>query len=806
VNGLATGEASILFLERASPRYEVAIIALFAVGFAFALPPLLSWIRGMAARRELSHLGALVLAPLVVFGPFLLAGYTLSQNVVANDYSKPYGGLGVVAVADPAGSALMGEPYLVYLKRSLAAGRLPLLNMKNGLGAMGVESLLNGTFYVLNPVLFLLPTHKPLYFDLFTLLHVYVLLLGFYYFLRHYVSEFAAAGTSILVGLSGVTYAWANMEHYRSFAWLPMMMGAAVAIARDDRPRRSVAIFAFALIAACTAGNIQEFGIDLAATCVVFLVEFASRTPRRWSAALIFGGVLLAGLLMSAVAFLPYFASLSDGNVWATNESARSVRHLDPAWLFNWLMPRVIGVYPYLFLRDAPYWLHSDLSTVAVFFMVLGVIHGIRNRSQFLRAPDVTACLVLPFVMAAGLVKVVHFPFLDFVRHIPFAQQFFFAKYYLYVFALASVPIAIGLDRLPALLGERRTVVKGGVAVILVLLMFMVACLWIRPDYALAGIPWEIRRRLYIMNFAVSLGAFAVTAVLIHRRPRNWRGLSLCVFVLQSLALLPAGLGTRAAEYPVRYEAEAKGGERVLIRETASTNLFFDVESIALFDAVVNRYYRDFINGFFAVTNPQAIYQPSEKTLDRAQARALQLLGTSRVYGYEVEAGGPARREGDAYSIENPLPRVFVLSADTYASLRDVKLSKENIDSVVSKLVEDIRRTQQPFDLSVEGESISFSTPATGAGAVLVVNQAYSTNWLYQARPSKRLLELWPSWPLQAGTTQQVTYWPRGLTLGLAAMPVGFVLFLIVYFLSAKTLRADVRGDRPAGLRGRGTA
>jgi hypothetical protein len=77
----------------------------------------------------------LLLAPLVTFSPIVFGGYTLNQNDAGIDPSRLYGHLGGIPVMDPAGSGLGDEPFLFNLRRELARGHVPLLNMKNGMGA-----------------------------------------------------------------------------------------------------------------------------------------------------------------------------------------------------------------------------------------------------------------------------------------------------------------------------------------------------------------------------------------------------------------------------------------------------------------------------------------------------------------------------------------------------------------------------------------------------------------------------------------------------------------------------------------------
>jgi hypothetical protein len=97
-------------------------------------------------RFVITPLRFLLVVPLLVFWPVLFGGYTVSHNVNAVDSSSVHGGFyAPITVMDP-GASVLDEPSLVLVARNLAIGRLPLLNMQNGLGAPQVESLLTGTF------------------------------------------------------------------------------------------------------------------------------------------------------------------------------------------------------------------------------------------------------------------------------------------------------------------------------------------------------------------------------------------------------------------------------------------------------------------------------------------------------------------------------------------------------------------------------------------------------------------------------------------------------------------------------------
>lgn len=739
--------------------------------------------------RELSALAVLVLAPLFVFSPFLFGGYTLSQNEIGVDRSRPYGGMNLVPLADPAGSALLDEPYLVHLKRELLQARIPILNMQNGLGAPGVESPLTGSFYVLNPVLLLLPTAKPFYYDLFQLLHVYIFLLGTYFLLKYYVSSFAAAATGILVGLSGATYLWFNMENYRNYVWLPFMMAGAVGMAREPQIRKHALLLVFATVACGTAGNPQETAMALGSTVLVYAIEFTASSRRIENAAR-FAACLLASVLMFSVAVLPYVFSQADGNLWATNDPGRAIRPYDPVWIFSWFLPRVAGFYPFLFLRNRLYWPHGDLSTVGFFLLICGVLYGAAHWDSRWRVAKVSLCLALPVVIAVGLIKIVHVPALDFFQYIPFLRELFFIKYHLYLFALAGIAIAIGLDETAALPDkDRRKVVVAGAMIVLLIVAAAVIYLSFRTEYSIGpDIPLPVRQMVLVKHIGVSLAVFGLGAWILYSLPKRWQGLLLGLFIFQAFAALPFGFAKRLDAYPSWFRAEAAAAKRLLIRDWPNTNLFFNVESIADYDAVINRHYRDFILTFFNVINAQAIYEPTEATFDASQVRALQLVGTEVAVGFRTNAPATlARPNGPSFEIVDPLPRAFVVSSATYLSLYNQRNSKETIEGIVQALQQDVHTIPQPTDLRLGNGSVRFRLRAPSNG-VLVLNYAYSTNWTYRGRKAQLFLDLWPAWPIRssADTDVVLTYWPRGLTVGLWAAFAGLMLMTGLWAFALK--------------------
>ena len=768
------------------------------------LLPGLRFLRGKAAVHWIWIV--LMLAPLVTFAPIVFGGYTLTQSDVGTD-SRLYGNLGVIPVMDPAGSALGDEPILFNWRREFSHGHIPILNMKNGLGASSAELPAASIFYIFNPLLLLLPTSSALSYDIFQLIHVYVFLIGFYLLLKHYVSDIAAAATSILVALSGLTFVTVNIGDYRNYVWAPLMMAGVVGLARRKNLRWSAATLVVATVAAGTAGNVQHFGATILATLVVYISEMSVHGPKTRAAKLAPLVFLGGAILIAAIAITPYFGSVHDGNLTVTNSADRSVRPYDLVWMFSWFMPRICGYYPYLFLHNRSYWPHSDLSTVAFLFLIAGFLYAWRQRQRRFHTPRLAACFVIPVVMACGLIKVHHFRFLDFFAAIPFVQQFFFVKYHHYIFVLAAIPIAAGLQfiiDLPAV--ERRRFVLRAAGIVVGVIVLAVLYLWWRPDYSFREVPTPVVEAVFVMDYGMAVGVFLAATALLYWMPRHWEKWLLGVFVAQSLCLLPFGFhGRRLANkttYAGHVESFSDSGKRLMIHETANSNLFFGVESIGAFDPTINTRYRDFIHTFFRVAGPDIYYDPLDAEISEVQIRALQLVGVSGIFGYTVEASPLVRRLGArAVEILEPLPRVFVISNETYRGIGGFPVSRESVAGVLTRIRRDLRSIPQPTNIWVKNETLHFTPPLNSKG-VLVANQAYSTNWTYRgARPSP-FLHLWPAWQLQSGpgSEETVTCWPAGLTVGLLLIICGLIAVSAAYRLfCAEKGGGEEGGGRPQG-------
>jgi hypothetical protein len=742
----------------------------------------------------------LLLAPLVAFWPIVFGGYSLTQNPAGLDFGRIYGSE-VVSIMDPAVSTGLLEPYLAYLRRNLARGRIPLANMKNGLGDCGVEQPQAGSLYILNPLLLLLPAGKPLAYDLFQLFHVYIAMAGMYFLLRFYVSDFVAAAASVLVILSGVTYLVMNMDHYRNFAWAPAMMAGAVGLIRQRKARGHAFLLVFAGVASGTAGNTQEFAGALFATLVISVVEFVAARPFRWRWVAVLAACLAAIVLMASIATLPYLWSRHEGNIWDMGDPGRAVRHSDWVWIFSWVLPRTFGVYPWVFLQKQPYWPHGELSTAAFLLLVLGILSGWTRRSGRFRSPPGAACIVLPFVILAGLIKIVHYPVLDFFGRIPFLNVFFFIKYHLWLFPLAGVVLAVGLQAATSLPSpHRRRRVLWAVLIVMAVLAGMVFYLAVRPDYRMVGpllaMPLGGKFQVLALNYAVSIGVFALAAAVLYFLPKHWEPILFGLFLMQSTAMFPFGLKGRRDHYQPGFEGAGQAGfdhrgKRLLIREPSNSNLLWDAESITSYGPAVNGPYRQFmIRNLSAPKAGAAIFDVIPYRLDSGHVRALQLTGVAAVYGYQVDAPGLADRLAPrVYAIRDSLPRVFVVSEDTHRQLRDVQPVYGALKEVIERIRSDLGALPQPDGVVVEGDAVRFRLKA-GARGVVVLNQVYTTDWTLNGRRPEKFLDLFAAWPAEATRQENAArYWPAGLTIGMIAAGAGLILFLLLDRFALRAVR-----------------
>jgi hypothetical protein len=316
------------------------------------------------------------LAPLVVFHPIVVSHFTLSRANPSIGPGRPYGGSDTIPMLDPGAAASQDESWLVLVRRLLAEGEPPLVNMHNGLGAPLLESLQPGAFYLGNPLLFLFDPRSPTLFDGFSLLHASLFLVGLFVLARLYARPSIACAVALAVGLTGVTYQHIDMVHYRSLAWLPLALAAAVRMARGTGGRGTLVLFVIAHVAALTAGALQEVFVSSVAIGCVFALELAAapaprpaRLARLASMALAAASSSLVGL----VSIVPYLEARRLGDLFTAAAPGRSTQGLAPDGLPTLLVPHVNGFWPYMMHEGFGTWI-TDFSASGCLFVLVAVV------------------------------------------------------------------------------------------------------------------------------------------------------------------------------------------------------------------------------------------------------------------------------------------------------------------------------------------------------------------------------------------------------------------------------------------------
>lgn len=172
-----------------------------------------------------------VVAPALVYFDILFGGKTISFNPRVIEETP---GISIITVSDPAAGSWQDGPWLHFIQQSLFQGRLPVANLDNAMGEPFVESLQTGAFYPPNIFLLLLSSDPIELFDRFEILHLYILLLGFFLLARQYLLAPAALFFALSATLSGAVFQNINMVHFRAYSWLPYILCGAIRWARRD--------------------------------------------------------------------------------------------------------------------------------------------------------------------------------------------------------------------------------------------------------------------------------------------------------------------------------------------------------------------------------------------------------------------------------------------------------------------------------------------------------------------------------------------------------------------------------------------
>lgn len=763
--------------------------------------------------RDVLLWALLLVAPALAYYPITFYGYTLARNPLATTADPTFIGAQVSwPVADPWAASQQDEAWLVLIRNILARGELPVVNLQNGMGAPFLESLQPGALYPLNLLLLLLDTTRPLYFDIFSLLHVYILVVGLFFLFQLYSRKEIAAAVAILIGLSGVTYANVNMVHYRGFVWLPWMLYSSIQLLRGHAATKYVALLFFSLLAGMTAGNIQDFFISLCtvfAGCTIELIGVKGWQHKK--SAVICASCMMAALLVGSVAVLPYLLSKQEGNLFTVENSSRSLEGPPLRWSLSWLLPRINGFFPNHLTQSDSWYLptptftavdpllssrigmlrrkglpQADFTTVGV-LLVFGAIMGSLLRTETANPRLKYAVLGFSLVSVLALVKTVQPSVLDFVQNIPVVNGLKFHKYNLFIHVTLGIAIAAGLERLTALPPDRRrwTILSAAgltAGCVLGALLFFS----IDSGLSISHIPNRRMQLEWLQVTGTSIFVAAFTALLLYRFDdhRTWYALIL-LFIAQAVAIHPLGYFPRKQSYEDHSRATGdvaatmpqSDRPRVLSATMPNANIHLGYEHFGVFDPVINRRYQSFVLRHFEPSHPLFAYHvptPSSSQLD-----ALRLVGVNRIEGYSLDNHRGLRAVAPgAYVLEDVLPRAFLLPEVPFGKLNSPNAT-ERPSELLAQLQAEIAQTPVVHVEQIGSRSMTFR-PVEDFQGWLVVNQAYSTNWSLEGTPAREFAGLFPYWRVswKANNSYTITYWPRGLTRGGWLSIPGFALFL----------------------------
>lgn len=755
----------------------------------------------LARARPLALVAFVVGVVGLVFLPVTLLGYSISTAFCSITRTTPYGSQ-VVPVLDPGAAACQDEAWLVLVRRALADGHVPLVNFHNGLGAPLLESLQPGVVYVANPVLLLLPGDGPWLFDAFSLAHVVLYVLGLYALTRQHARPSFALVAAILVGTSGVATQHLDMVHFRAHAWAPWLLWACTRLARGEAGRGTLGVLALAHVALVTSGALQEAFVVSLVALAVFAVEWWTRPdPRRaWSRPLVVGAVLATSTAIAAIAFVPYLAARSAGDVATASSSLRAVETLGPYGLANLFLPHASGFHPHRFDGGGNVRWMTDLNALGALLLALGAVLAFTTRDGEWSAR--TRARAYAILALLGLVKLQWaWPF-GFLAHVPFLSEILLVKYHAWIFDLAAVLAAMALETLartsesePA---RTRRIVLTTACVTLVLAGVFVGGTWAgglardgfaRVPAAFAALPADVRGDV-AWTYGAACAAFVAGAVVLAWRPRGTAVILLAIVVAQAALVRPNGWFPRLPRYALPFGgalAEAPHDEGLgRLRMSAyppNQNAIIDLRTIGVFDPVCNTRLKSFLSHTFVLANRDFILQPvfAETRIDTRRLGALRFLGVDVVHDFAFDPDLALPRDpAGGRILPDPLPRVWLLD-EADAPALDAWTPRTRIETRVDELARAMADQPRATDVREIANALEFRVSADFRGR-LVVQQAYSHAWRFRGEEGTPFSFLFPSWSvdLRAGETYRVEYRPRGLTASLVAGAIGLVLLGVV--------------------------
>jgi hypothetical protein len=742
-------------------------------------------------------------APLLVFHPITFGGFTFSLSPFAMDPSVKYGDSDTLPVLDPAAASSQDEAWLILIRRSLLEGKLPVVNMRNGLGAPLLETLQPGVLYPPNLLLPLLPGNSPWMFDLFLLLHIEVLVGGLFVLFCLYARREVALVVALTVGVCGATYQHVDMVHFRSYVWLPWALAAAVRIARGRGRTLDTVVFLAARIASITSGALQDAFVTTLAVAAVFLVELWSARAETAERLRRLGHLALLGVasaLVAAPSVMPYLAARANGDLFTQATPERSILGLDGDGLLAVLLPHAHGVWPHLLRPDRGIRWMSNFATVGAFFLVLALVVVAFRRG----APERRKFVAFAVLTTLATLKVQHLSVFDWIEHVPFINEILFVKYHHALYVLFGIVAAMGLEALmqcePRV--RRRLVFRAAAVFALIsgaaLFYVVQSSAWL----PLSALP-EGTRAEVLTAHAGSIGALLAAIVLLAWPGRHGLLLLALAVIAQGMLVAPRGWAKRLPEYWIPDDAESlvvKGlPERVMTRLPPNQNIMQDIESISVFDPVHLRSVHEFYSRNFRIENAGFSLHPIGGVggLTQRELNAARLLGVQAIHGFSLEARGVGPwRTRRIITLNDTLPRVFLLTREAAQRIQ-AESKAQALHETLRELRTAIAETPEARLTRVGSRVVDFEVDGDFQG-VAVVSQAYAHGWTLDGRVAEPFLSILCAWDVdvRAGQRVSVWYWPPGLDRALWLSAVGCVMALGALGLAWRRDRSAAPIDR----------
>lgn len=724
----------------------------------------------------------ILIAPLIVFAPFLFRGYTLSQNVYGWNPAKHYGRVNTPTVRDSI-SAFQDEPWLAHLRRCLREGWLPLIDLRSGAGTPMAEILQPGVFYPPNLLLPLLP-EGPILFDLFSILHVWILTVGLYVLFRRLDAGLFAAPLAILLAMSPITFLHVNMVHYRGHAWFPWMLVALDGVLRDRVIARPALLLLFSSFCAVSAGNPQDAVVSGGCAAVFLVASVVSGVERPWRK-LVLGGILLgSGYGVGAVALLPYLVAVKDGLISNFGDTGRSM--LSMPWV-NWMVMLLPGSQSWRQMTNAGYDVFPELSPTFTILLVLAVlITGTTTaRSGNWRWRLAVVCSLAVLLWFVKLARADWFPWMG---KLPVIASIRVTKYHTQVFILLAIAMGVVLGRWTLTSIDRRRLLATWAAAIAGFLtigtftwLYLYDPVGQWPDRAANG---PLARWTAAQTFGSCCVAGAAAIVLLTGRSPARIGWTLSLLmIVHGVCTLPAGFPKRRGSYETVNEIKGLGdrvreGRVATTWTTANTHLFFpDLAYLGTLTPINTTSAEQVLRGELRnmdFLDKWCLAHMTREPLTAEELALMQLLGVKFLTGHEVTSEVaqlvPVIRKPDPYPlIELPgalSPVGSIVPESLYRRYGGDKSPASWLDCW-----RDVSAAAGSVQGKVELQSHANTVVVTAKEPVegwLVLSAVYSPYWTLNGELPQRFARHFGAWPvkLAAGETATVRYFPRGLGLG----------------------------------------